>query len=315
MSGQQPSPAMSSTAIPSVSAMDEIFNVRMRAYASAFASREVPSRESTIEAHEEPDNNAPKQKRNDSTNEGEETTEEPGEEEAPISHKIILKINFTNNIILSVDPAPKRQRTQPAEQEASASRASSARRPPTPHPQMHRRLRPRRDREERRPSLRPLRPNSTTTTTTTTKIAKTSTITTNATGIATAKHTTTAIPKIMKHNLRSRRPLSSPSTSPPQLPIVYIGNEKEERWDPIPLPSPLLPDDTEGPKAAWARLFPHEKPFGEYGGKPTGWMERMCWKDGKWRARGPEEPYVERFLGRKGDGIGLVEVELSWKRG
>ncbi|XP_014560833.1 hypothetical protein COCVIDRAFT_34163 [Bipolaris victoriae FI3] len=85
---------------------------------------------------------------------------------------------------------------------------------------------------------------------------------------------------------------------PPLHPHLHVTNEPPIPWDPIPFPCALLPDDHEGAPAAWKRLFPNEEEFGEYGGKPTGWMEKMTWKGGRWVERGEGDVYVERFLGR-----------------
>ncbi|KAJ6284735.1 hypothetical protein J3E71DRAFT_237733 [Bipolaris maydis] len=98
---------------------------------------------------------------------------------------------------------------------------------------------------------------------------------------------------------QSTRNQPAPTTTPMPPSHLRITNEAPIPWAPIPLPCALLPDDHEGARAAWKRLFPHEAPLGEYGGKPTGWMAKMTWKKGRgWVEREEADVYVERFLGR-----------------
>ncbi|EUC46910.1 hypothetical protein COCMIDRAFT_35498 [Bipolaris oryzae ATCC 44560] len=122
-----------------------------------------------------------------------------------------------------------------------------------------------------------------------------------------AKTNADSPPKMLtRQSTRNLAPLSTMPTGPPKqkpartpyFPHLHVTNEPPIPWHPIPLPCPYLPDDYEGPRAAWKRLFPNEAEFGEYGGRPTGWMAKMTWKaEEGWVERGEGDVYVERFLG------------------
>lgn len=274
MPKQQPTTPVPSSTIPSVATMNERFRERMVQYSRMMAAREGTSRENT-EGTEEPGPSAPKRKESTGTSDHD-TEEDEAARPQEQSGKIFLRINFGCNPILAVNTARTRQPNPPKEEaQESSTNEPNRRRETTPHPQFHKRRRLTQDHQRKSQTARSLRP----------RPAPRSTA------------TTTTQPK--------------PRSRHPPHPFLPLENEPKDPWHPIPLPSPLLPRDTEGPKAAWARLFPHLAPFGEYGGKPTGWMAKMTWKDGEWRARGPEEPYVERFLGMRVRNRGAMSCEVS----
>ena len=58
--------------------------------------------------------------------------------------------------------------------------------------------------------------------------------------------------------------------------------------------------------------------MGDYKGEPAAWMEKMCWREGRWRARREDVdgPYVKRVLGRgmygNGSGSGSGSAGSAW---